>query len=142
MGCRLPTEAEWEYACRANTTSPFNTGRCLSTSQANFNGDITYGECSKGEQRWQTMPVGSFAANAFGLFDMHGNVSEWCSDKYGDYSSTAQTNPQGASSGSYRVYRGGSWYDVAVGCRSACRRFEYTPGPKFNYIGFRLVSLE
>lgn len=139
MGCRLPTEAEWEYACRAGTTTPFNTGNCLSTSQANYNGNYLYGSCSKGEYREKTMPVGSFTANAYGLFDMHGNVWEWCSDWYGDYSTSAQTNPKGASSGSTPVFRGGSWYNDASICRSAYRNGSSPDYRAFN-IGFRLVS--
>ncbi len=139
MGCRLPTEAEWEYACRAGTTTPFNTGNNLTTSQANYNGNYPYNNNAKGEYRQMTMPVGSFAANAYGLFDMHGNVWEWCSDWYGDYSTSAQTNPKGASSGSYRVNRGGSWYSLARFCRASYR---FSDSPDFrNYnVGFRLVS--
>lgn len=136
MGCRLPTEAEWEYACRAGTTTHFNTGICLNTSQANYNGNYPMEWCTKGENRQKTMPVGSFAPNAWGLYDMHGNVWELCSDWYGDYSTSAQTNPKGASSGSYRVIRGGGWIFYAFSCRSACRS---APAPD-ACIGFRLVS--
>jgi formylglycine-generating enzyme required for sulfatase activity len=139
MGCRLPTEAEWEYACRAGTTTPFNTGNNLTTSQANYNGNYPYNNNAKGEYREKTMPVGSFAANAYGLFDMHGNVWEWCSDWYGDYSTSAQTNPKGASSGSYRVIRGGSWFTDALYCRAAYR-CDSPPDYRIGLIGFRLVS--
>lgn len=130
MGCRLPTEAEWEYACRAGTTTLFNTGNNLTNSQAAFNNE---------HAKIQTLPVGSFAANTYGLFDMHGNVEEWCSDWFGGYSTTAQFNPKGASSGSRRVYRGGGWGDFWYFCRSACRM---TGSPDFTNIslGFRLVS--
>jgi len=139
MGCRLPTEAEWEYAARAGTTTPFNTGNCLSTAQANYKGNYPYSGCSKGEYREKTMPVGSFPANAWGLHDMHGNVWEWCSDWKGDYPSAAQTNPKGPASGSHRLIRGGGWSFMAIYCRSA-DRFSFSPGNRFNFIGFRLVS--
>ncbi|MEA3445959.1 MAG: formylglycine-generating enzyme family protein [Bacteroidota bacterium] len=140
MGCRLPTEAEWEYACRAGTTTPFNTGNNLTTAQANYNGNYPYNNNAKGEYREKTMPAGSFAANAYGLFDMHGNVWEWCSEWSGAYSTSAQTNPKGASSGSIRVRRGGSWFSNAYYCRSALR-CDFTPDARSNFfIGFRLVS--
>lgn len=136
MGCRLPTEAEWEYACRAGTTTPFNTGNNLNTSQANYNGNN-----AKSTYRRQTMPVGSFAANAYGLFDMHGNVSEWCSDRYSDYSCGAQTKPKGDALGTACGLRGGSWYNFAFNCRSACRYCD-SPAYRFDYVGIRLVSLK
>jgi formylglycine-generating enzyme required for sulfatase activity len=135
---RLPTEAEWEYACRAGTSTPFNTGNNLTTSQANYNGNYPYNNNLKGEYREKTMPVGSFAPNAWGLYDMHGNVWEWCSDWYGDFSSGSQSNPQGASSGSSRVLRGGSYYDHAQTCRAAlCNNG--SPDFRFYGRGFRLV---
>jgi len=129
MGSRLPTEAEWEYACRAGTTTPYHTGSSLNSSQANFNNNVG-----------QTKPVGSYAPNAWGLYDMHGNVWEWCSDWYGDYSSGAQTNPKGPSSGSHRVLRGGGWYASGRYCRSA-NRSNCDPSHRDNdgLIGFRLV---
>ena len=127
MGCRLPTEAEWEYACRAGTTTPFNTGDSITTSQAHFN-------------NLQTMPVGSFAPNEWGLYDMHGNVWEWCSDWYGPYSSGSQTNPKGPSSGSFRINRGGSWGLDESFCRSAIRGM--SPGGPSDEIGIRLVLPE
>ncbi len=141
MGCRLPTEAEWEYACRAGTTTPFNTGNNLTTSQANYNGNFPYNNNPKGENRAKTVPVGTFAANAFGLFDMHGNAWEWVNDWFENYSpkATAQTNPQGPSSGKFRVYRGGGWDLIAQFCRSARRRYQ-EPDRRFNYMGFRVVS--
>ena len=127
MGCRLPTEAEWEYACRAGTITPFNTGNNLTTSQANYD-------------REKTLPVGSFAPNAWGLYDMHGNVWEWCSDFYGVYNSGNQTNPKGSSSGSNRnrVLRGGSWNNAAY-IRSAVRFFN-PQERRYEDWGFRLVS--
>ena len=139
MGFRLPTEAEWEYAARGGTTTPFSTGNNLTTSQANYNGNYSYNSNAEGEYREKTMPVGSFAPNAWGLYDMHGNVWEWCSDRYGDYSTSAQTNPKGPSSGACRVFRGGGWRRDAYFCRSAYRD-TYTPDRCTYDIGFRLVS--
>lgn len=139
MGCRLPSEAEWEYACRAGTTTPFSTGKMLTTAQANYNGYDSSNNNAKGENRQKTMPVGSFAENAYGLFDMHGNVSEWCSDLYGDYSSGVKTKPKGAALGTARGLRGGSWFNFAFNCRSACRYCD-SPDYRYDYIGIRLVS--
>ena len=139
MGCRLPTEAEWEYACRAGTTTPFNTGNNLTTSQANYDGNHPYNDNSKGEYRRKTMPVGSFAANAYGLFDMYGNVLEWCSDWYGDYPSNPLTNPNGSTMGSERMSRGGGLNHHAKHCRSA-NRISYTPDFYREDFGFRIVS--
>ena len=136
---RLPTEAEWEYACRAGATTTFNTGSNLTTDQANYDGNYPYNGNAKGQYREKTTPVGSFPRNALGLYDMHGNVWEWCSDWYDDYPTGAQTNPQGASSGSGRVLRGGSWASIARDCRSANRN-NNTPDFRFNFLGFRLVS--
>jgi formylglycine-generating enzyme len=121
---RLPTEAEWEYACRAETNTPFNTGFNLTTQQANYNGDHPYNLNKKGKNRGQTLPVCSFPQNDWGLYDMHGNVWEWCNDMYKDRN---------------RVYRGGSWSNSANCCRSAIR---YDGGPTYrDYdLGFRLVS--
>jgi formylglycine-generating enzyme len=137
---RLPTEAEWEYACRAGTTTPFNTGRCLNADQANYVGNNPVSGCSKGEYRERTVKVGSFAPNAWGLYDMHGNVWEWCQDWYGDYPSGSVTDPTGPSSGSFRVLRGGSWNYFAVDCRSANRPW-VDPGDRLYGIGFRLAGL-
>ncbi|MDD4209954.1 MAG: formylglycine-generating enzyme family protein [Bacteroidales bacterium] len=139
-GCRLPTEAEWEYACRAGTTSHFNTGKCLNTTQANYDGYYPMEGCSEGINRGKTMPVGSFAPNAWGLYDMHGNVWEWCNDWYGDYPSYVQTNPKGPASGLRRVYRGGSWNDIAHYCRSADRGRYDDPIVSRIDIGVRVVS--
>ena len=139
MGCRLPTEAEWEYACRAGTTTPFNTGSNLTTSQANYDGNYPYNNNAKGEYREKTMPVGSFAPNTWGLYDMHGNVREWCSDWYGAYSTGAQTSPKGPVSGSDRVRRGGSWSGGAWFCRSAYRG-DCSPAGRDDLMGIRLVS--
>ena len=139
MGCRLPTEAEWEYACRAGTTTPFFTGENITTAQANFNGNFPYHNSPKGEYRAMTMPVGSFAPNSWGLYDMAGNVWEWCQDWYDDYSAEDQVNPRGAETGTFRVFRGGGWRNYAQLCRSAFRYRYFQDYRHFN-IGFRLVS--
>ena len=117
---RLPTEAEWEYACRAGTTTPFCFGDRLDSSMANFDGNYPYGDAQKGVYRKKTTPVGSFKPNAWGFYDLHGNVREWCADWYGQYTGDAR-DPTGPASGSDRVMRGGSWYDSAGDCRSAYR---------------------
>jgi formylglycine-generating enzyme required for sulfatase activity len=138
LGCRLPTEAEWEYACRAGTTTTFYTGDCLSTSKANYNGNMPNSGCKKGMYRKKTSPVGSFSANAWGLFDMHGNVSEWCNDWYAEYPTLAEPNPKGFNG--HRVIRGGNWDNLALYCRSAARDAsdqDYIS----NGIGFRLVAI-
>jgi formylglycine-generating enzyme required for sulfatase activity len=130
-GYRLPTEAEWEYACRAGTTTPFSTGNNITTDQANYDGDYPYNGNAAGIDRGTTTAVGTFAANAWGLYDMHGNVWEWCWDWYGSYAS-------GAVSGSSRVARGGSWYSLAQYLRSAYRNY-YSPSNRGSNVGFRLV---
>jgi formylglycine-generating enzyme required for sulfatase activity len=134
----LPTEAEWEYACRAGTVTPFHTGDTISTAQANYNGNHTYGDGRKGEYRKKTIAVGSFAANAFGLYDMHGNVWEWCQDWYGKYDAGAKDDPTGPATGDGRVLRGGSWYYYPRLCRSAGRAWIYPALRLLNY-GFRLL---
>jgi len=135
-GYRLPTEAEWEYACRAGTTTPFNTGNNITTSQANYNGNYPYNNNAKGEYQKKTMPVGTFAPNAWGLYDMHGNVYEWCWDWYGNYTSGSQTNPEGTAAGNRRVIRGGSWSRSAGNTRSAFRNGFIGRDPD---VGLRLV---
>ncbi len=141
---RLPTEAEWEYACRAGSLSPFNTGENLTTNQANYNGNYPYNNNPKGVYRQNTVVVNSFAPNAWGLYNMHGNVWEWCSDWYGGTyydeckSNGTVINPVGPAIGSLRVIRGGSWSNPAEFCRSASRRI-IPPGYRDNFVGFRLV---
>jgi formylglycine-generating enzyme required for sulfatase activity len=127
-GYRLPTEAEWEYACRAGTTSAYNTGADISDDTGWYNGN------SKGK----THPVGQKPANAWGLFDMHGNVWEWCWDWKGISTSGARTDPVGAVSGAYRVMRGGSWFYPAFFARSA-HRGDGSPNDRSRSFGFRLV---
>ncbi|MFZ4802594.1 MAG: SUMF1/EgtB/PvdO family nonheme iron enzyme, partial [Chlorobium sp.] len=141
---RLPTEAEWEYACRAGTTTPFSTGENLTTGQANYGGNYPYSNNQKGVYRENTVPVNSFAPNAWGLYNMHGNVSEWCSDWYGDkyYDECKEKgkvpNPSGPETGSNRVLRGGYWNCDARYCRSAYRNY-VTPVNRSINVGFRLV---
>ena len=140
VGCELPTESQWEYACRANTTTAYNTGACLSNTQANYSWDHPQTGCTNTNTKapGTTQPVGSYPANAFGLYDMHGNVWEWCSDWFNSYPTSAQTNPKGSASGSYRVFRGGSWYYISRYCRSAFRN-GYYPNNSNNSLGFRIV---
>ena len=142
MGCRLPTEAEWEYATRANTSTPFNTGDCLTSKQANFNGKEPYTNCEKSEDRKKLLPVGSFQPNAFGLYDMHGNIWEWTNDWYGEYDVNNKNNPKGPDTGTKKVDRGGANYDPAWRCRSAYRGGGTPPGNRGGGISFRIVKDE
>ncbi len=116
---RLPTEAEWEYACRAGTTTPFSTGANLTTEQANYNGSFPYADFPAGAYREHPTAAGTFPLNPWGLADMHGNVWEWTSDWYGPYTAGSVVDPQGAPSGEKRVIRGGSWYFDANSARCA-----------------------
>jgi formylglycine-generating enzyme required for sulfatase activity len=139
MDCRLPTEAEWEYACRAGSSTSFNFGNILTPDRANFNGNYPHSYYLENTNRKKPLPVGSFLPNLWGLYDMHGNLWEWCSDWYGkDYLST-QVNPKGANKGSMRVIRGGSWLSFAMSCRSASR-LGCEPELLKNMVGLRLVS--
>ena len=137
-GYRLPTEAEWEYACRAGTLTPFNTGNNISANIANYNGNHPYNNGSTGVYRERTTAAGSFAPNPWGLYDMHGNVWEWCWDWYGAYADSPQTDPAGPSTGADRVLRGGSWYNYARCLRSAYRSLDI-PSLRSSNVGFRLV---
>lgn len=139
---RLPYEAEWEYACRAGTSTPFHTGATISTFQANFCGDYPYGRGRKGVDRQKTIAVKSFPPNTWGLYDMHGNVSEWCGDWYGKdyYGGSPSSNPKGPSGDRFRVLRGGAFYNDPGNCRSADRlRGGLTV--KHHGYGFRVVCV-
>lgn len=147
-GYRLPTEAEWEYACRAGTTTPFNTKKSISAKEANYYGHYPYEieenyftedklETKPGVYREKTVSVKSFSPNAWGLYNMHGNVSEWVWDYYGAYGSK-KNNPTGSKSGTLKVYRGGGWNDFAKHMRSAYRATLSQDMSSFN-IGIRLV---
>jgi formylglycine-generating enzyme required for sulfatase activity len=136
---RLPTEAEWEYACRSGNTRPFSFGECLPTDRANFDGRQPFSDCPRGGYREMTVPVAGFPANPFGIHDMHGNVWEWCQDWYGRFSNEPATDPTGPASGKYRIVRGGSWFSVDHDCRSA-NRDRSAPHLTINTIGFRLVK--
>lgn len=142
MGGRLPTEAEWEYAARGNTSTPFYTGDCLTTEQANFNGTEPYTNCEKGTFRKEAIPVGSFAPNAFGLYDMHGNIWQWTNDWYGEYNLNDTINPKGPETGTKKIDRGGGFYDPAWRCRSAYRGGGTPPGNKGTGDSFRIVKDE
>ena len=136
---RLPTEAEWEYACRAGAQTSFPTGPSLSTDQANFDGNYLYSGYEKGVFRRRTVKAGKFLPNKWGFYDMSGNVWEWCQDYYGPYSSKPETNPGGLSSGLFRVLRGGSWYYDIQSCRCASRH-KADPSKQSIVIGFRVAK--
>ena len=138
---RLPTEAEWEYACRAGTTTRFHTGATIGTDQANYDGSKSYGKALTEEFRQKTVPVGSFKPNGFGLYDMHGNVAEWCSDWYDEkyYGTSPKADPPGPRTGTSRVLRGGSWKDGPVDCRSTCRDSCELDVQNAGVIGFRVA---
>ena len=121
----LPTEAQWEYSCRAGTKTPYYFGNRINKSQVNYDGN-------------NTTPVGKYPPNSFGLYDMHGNAWEWCKDWFGQYNQAVANNPIGPSTGSARVLRGGSWNGSARDCRSA-NRYGYEPGERYGSWGLRLA---
>jgi formylglycine-generating enzyme required for sulfatase activity len=136
---RLPSEAEWEYACRAGTTTPFYFGETITTDLANYNGNYTYGNAPQGESREETTTVGSFPPNAFGLYDMHGNVWEWCADTWHEnYEGAPKDASAWINDNDNRVLRGGSWFDYPGFCRSPCR-VSFDAGGRFSDDGFRVV---
>jgi formylglycine-generating enzyme required for sulfatase activity len=140
---RLPSEAEWEYACRAGTTTPFHFGETITTDLANYDGNSTYGDGVKGVDRGETTAVGSFGvANNFGLYDMHGNVYEWCQDHWHNNYEGAPTDGSAWLSNkkdsNRRLLRGGSWYYHPDYCRSAYRN-AFNLDYYYLNIGFRVV---
>jgi formylglycine-generating enzyme required for sulfatase activity/tRNA A-37 threonylcarbamoyl transferase component Bud32 len=138
---RLPTEAEWEYACRAGAQTPFHYGKGLGSDQANFNG-VPYGGAPAGPAFNKAVPVKSYRPNDFGLFDMHGNVWEWCGDFFDPsyYGRSPKSDPTGPEAGQERLIRGGSWGDEARGCRAAIRR-GWSPSIRAVWLGFRVVMV-
>ena len=144
---RLPTEAEWEYACRAGSKTKYSWGDRISCEKAMYGNGVFCRNCKdyvrkKGLNGDCSAPVGSYAANAFGLYDMHGNVWEWCADWYNEnyyYGNSFVSNPTGPSSGSYRIFRGGGWRNPPWYLRSA-NRGRYGPEHRLNGLGFRLVA--
>jgi formylglycine-generating enzyme required for sulfatase activity len=142
LNLRLPTEAEWENACRAGTRTPFSLGRNITTEQVNYDGNYPYAGGVKGEYRGKTVPVKFFAPpNPWGFYEMHGNVWEWCLDWYGPYPSGTAIDPVQLEEDKDvrdRVVRGGSWYNLAGGARSACRSGD-VPGVRYNDLGFRFA---
>ena len=140
-GYRLPTEAEWEYACRAGTTTPFSTGERISTTQANYNGNFPYNYGNRGLFRRATVPAASLGPNNWGLYEMHGNVWEWCWDLYGPYPEEGEeprVDPAGPERGAHRVNRGGDWSSPAKTLQSAARSSDF-PETAGASLGFRLA---
>lgn len=141
----LPSESQWEYACRAGTTTPFHSGETITSELANYDASSTYGNGPKGVYRKQTTPVGLFPANDWGLQDMHGNVWEWCLDHWhtnyvgAPEDGSAWLN-ENAGEREPRLLRGGSWFSVPRFCRSACR-LSSPPGDRFDIVGFRVCCL-
>ena len=142
---RLPTEAEWEYACRAGNSTAYSWGNSIDCGKAMYgNNSLKSRECldyvrSRGLTTDQPAPVKSYPPNAWGLYDMHGNVWEWCRDWYGDYMTSAKIDPFGPDSGTMRVRRGGSWFKYGYSCRSANRNYAHLSS-RYQTTGFRLVG--
>ncbi len=142
-GYRLPSEAEWEYACRAGTTTPFHFGQTITPDLANYDGNGTYAQEPEGQYRGETSEVGSFPPNAFGLGDMHGNVWEWCSDGWhNNYEGCPTDGSSWTKNSNKKMYiqRGGSWFDGPRFCRSA-RRDWYGPSNRSFSFGFRVACV-
>ena len=145
----LPSEAQWEYACRAGTTTPFHWGATINTNLANYDGSEVYGDGEKGKHRQQTVDIASFPANPWGLHDMHGNVWEWCADQWhNNYEGAPEDGRawidneanENKNNMNIRLLRGGSWGGIPWSCRSACR-VDGRPGLRYDFIGFRVCCL-
>ena len=139
---RLPTEAEWEHACRAGTATAFHFGDSLNGREANCVGSMPYGTEEKGPYLWRPKQVGSYRPNAFGLYDMHGNILQWCADWYDYYGSSPVDDPTGPSGGCGRVIRGGSWDSPGKNCRSAFRGWDGKPGSRLGLRVSRVAAGE
>ena len=135
----LPSDAQWEYACRAGTKTPFSFGDNITSEQVNYDGNYPYADGKKGENRKETVDVKSLPCNKWGLFQMHGNVWEWCADWYGNYSAVPIENPTGPDKGHYRVLRGGSWVSYGWYVRSA-DRIRNEPSLRSSSMGVRFAS--
>jgi formylglycine-generating enzyme required for sulfatase activity len=138
LAAGFPSEAQWEYACRAGTVSPFSFGENITPEQVNYDGNNPYAGGEKGLYRAKTVPVASLPANPWGLHEMHGNVWEWCSDWFGSYSAAPSTDPEGPPQGKGRVLRGGSWFGGGRDVRSAFRRHD-VPADRGGVIGLRVA---
>ncbi|WP_291991578.1 formylglycine-generating enzyme family protein [Candidatus Accumulibacter sp. ACC003] len=138
LPARLPSEAEWEYACRAGTSTPFAFGEQITSEAVNYHGGYPYADGEKGRHRQRTVAAGSLPANPWGLHEMHGNVWEWCSDWYADYPTKPQLDPLGPKHGKQRVLRGGTWSDPSRYARSA-NRSRIEPAYRPRSTGFRIA---
>lgn len=137
---RFPTEAQWEYSCRAGTATAFNIGENITPDQVNYDGRNPYNHGPVGEFRGESVPVKTFSPNDWGLYQMHGNVLEWCWDWFNkDYSAEQQVDPRGPSRGAHRVLRGGGWILRARDCRSAVRG-AFEPAGRYDFVGFRFAQ--
>ena len=139
---RLPTEAEWEYACRGGTATPFGHGPIFLFGQGNFDSMFPYGDSAAGQSEGKTTPVNRYPAGSWGLFDAHGNVWEWCADWYDEryYRTSPLRDPTGPATGKFKVLRGGSWRNQATACRAAYRN-ALAPHQKDSATGFRVVMV-
>jgi len=139
LAAQLPTEAQWEYACRAGTRTPFSFGDNITPEQVNYDGEYPYAEGKQGLDREKTVPVKSLPANPWGLYEMHGNVWEWCQDWFADYPQVVVADPEGAETGTDRVLRGGSWFFSGGGGARSALRDAGAPDSRGLIIGFRFA---